>query len=568
MTSKALPEAAVLAARDAALEDNSKWPEFELTDVDIFDAGDQSSRASLLGAGVDRPLVVTGHLRPLKKEHRHLLKQTRPRAPQLIELSGVTTYCYGMFPNGEIGLWAGGAAGWYQLKPSKAYKKIWMEMVEAVEMLYWIADAHADRMGDRENLDAGALKTWKVEQLFGKYSVEVLGMPKMEYEAAQKIYKHKDFLMESMVAKKEAIPWQKSSLYMHLSRKFPKEYAAAKVRMLGPMGKPTVTPTAESVNSDAGSLKRKRGKPAKSRASDAMSVVSDSGASDSVITVASRKDNAEAASTSKVAPKGTGKVAATSCWGRKKADVQAAGGGAESQTPEKSLETTPVPESDRESRRRATKGRPALRPRATKASKGTPRSGKAPMILSNDDDDVEEDEDDAATAPVPSKRKATEEAPVPPSKWRNSRQEVDEGIDMPSSPESTEDDGTGPNEGNHGAGGGEDGGAELPLRLREHLDPVQEDTWVCALDGCSHKVYLASQADSQRLIREHYALHAYDDDARVQLVKQHRHPSLPVNHLMERVRLQARVDGFPGSRTGVGGPIDHSRYPSMPVLRY
>lgn len=103
---------------------------------------------------------------------------------------------------------------------------------------------------------------------------------------------------------------------------------------------------------------------------------------------------------------------------------------------------------------------------------------------------------------------------------------------------------------------------ELPLRLNHERDPIQEDTWVCALDGCTHKVYAASLPESQKLIREHYALHAYDDDDRVQMVKKLQAPSLPVNHLMEKVRIQARLEGFPGSR------VAGTRYPEPVRQRY
>ncbi|RMZ16423.1 hypothetical protein D0860_01034 [Hortaea werneckii] len=53
-----------------------------------------------------------------------------------------------------------------------------------------------------------------------------------------------------------------------------------------------------------------------------------------------------------------------------------------------------------------------------------------------------------------------------------------------------------------------------PSQLNHTADPLQENTWTCALDGCTHKIYLASEPGSQRLIREHYKLHAYDDDER------------------------------------------------------
>lgn len=104
-------------------------------------------------------------------------------------------------------------------------------------------------------------------------------------------------------------------------------------------------------------------------------------------------------------------------------------------------------------------------------------------------------------------------------------------------------------------GGDDDEGIDIPASpaddVPDNPDPVQENTWVCALAGCTHKVYLSHLPASQKLIREHYALHAYDDDERVRMVKRLAQPSLPIGHLMEKVRGQARMEGFPDSTVAV-----------------
>ena len=104
--------------------------------------------------------------------------------------------------------------------------------------------------------------------------------------------------------------------------------------------------------------------------------------------------------------------------------------------------------------------------------------------------------------------------------------------------------------------------------LRHEPDPVQEDTWTCALAGCNHKVYFASRPDSQKLMKEHYILHAYDDDERVQLVDRLKHSSLPVSHLMEKVRLQARAEGLgeEQKKGRVWGDLTGSRFGRGNVL--
>jgi hypothetical protein len=536
MTTKAIPESDILAPRDPALENSSDdWPEFELKDVRVHTPEDASQLTSLLDAAAHYPLTLTGHLEPLPKDQAHLqIQSTTKRAP-LIEITEVRTFSYGQFEDGNIGLWAGGKAGWFALKPARAYKSIWSGMVESVNTFYWIVDAYREKRRNGKGKSAQVLPGYTAEELFDKYADEVLEDAKGGKEAAQVIYEQRGFLLASMLAGKEGITWTKNPLYQHLSQQFPEDHALVKARLNGPARNARQT----SVNSEASNLKRKRGRSMKERSQDVTSTREESAAEEST------RDEAHS-----VKPTATRRTRR----------------GRESPSTETSdIETRTPAHNNDDPIRRSMKGRSALRPKASKASKGASKGGKAPVFDLNDDSDEE-----AALSPSAAKRRHSH-TNARRANQRSNNHDVDEGIDIPSSPASGDTPST-PSDVGAGAldndSDDEAPGIDLAVRLKHEPDPIQEDTWVCALDGCSHKVYQASQTDSQRLIREHYALHAYDDDERVQLVKKLQHPSLPVGHLMERVKLQARNDGFPGSKSTLEGANAHSRYRPLPQVRY
>lgn len=533
MTTKPIPESNILAPRDPTLENSSDdWPEFELKDVRVHIPEDTSQLTSLLDAAAHYPLTLTGHLEPLPKDQAHLqIQNTTKRAP-LIEIAEVRTFSYGQFEDGNIGLWAGGKAGWFALKPARAYKSIWSGMVESVNTFYWIVDAYREKRRNGKGKSAQVLPDYTAEELFDKYADEVLEDAKGGKEAAQVIYEQRGFLLASMLAGKEGITWTKNPLYKHLSQQFPEDHALVKARLTGPARNARQT----SVNSEASNLKRKRGRPMKERSQDVASTREES------VTEESTRDDV--------------KPTATRRTRRGRASPSTETSDTETRTPAHNNDD-PI--------RRSMKGRSALRPKASKANKGASKGGKAPVFDLDDDSD-----DEAALSPSAAKRRHSH-TNARRANRRSNNHDVDEGIDIPSSPASGDAPST-PSDVGAGAldsdSDDEVPGTDLAVRLKHEPDPIQEDTWVCALDGCSHKVYQASQADSQRLIREHYALHAYDDDERVQLVKKLQHPSLPVGHLMERVKLQARNDGFPGSRSTLEGANAHSRYRPLPQVKY
>jgi hypothetical protein len=61
-----------------------------------------------------------------------------------IELQNVTRFSYGEMTDGAYKIWAQGKAGWFEIQPAPQYKPIYDEMIQAVELLYFITDIHSE----------------------------------------------------------------------------------------------------------------------------------------------------------------------------------------------------------------------------------------------------------------------------------------------------------------------------------------------------------------------------------------------------------------------------------------
>ncbi|KAK3650673.1 hypothetical protein LTR56_006078 [Elasticomyces elasticus] len=546
-TTNYTPESNVLAPLDpSTTTDSNEWPDFELNNVRVHLPNDRAATTSLLVASEHYPVTVVGdvQLHSIPKELSHTIKQQNHGRTASIEILEVRSFAYGQFDDGTIGLWASGRAGWFRLKPARAYREIYNGMIEGIGMLYFVADAYREERRSGKGKKATKLPPYTAGELFEKYGTEVMKISPAVGMAAEKVYQHVDFLFASMLAGKEGIDWTSNPLYLHLKAKCSEQHAAVKQRIAGPPQKPAPTkrqPSIESASTNI-SLKRKRGRPPKGQDPESISVASSSTTSN---TRASRRPGTIIhAQHPKPPQQHTRRTRQRT---------------SETTSEEPSVDATPLPEisdsEDGELAIHAGKGKSALRLKPSRGAKGK-KGGKAPVI------EDEESEDEPVSSPT-----AAAQRIVPHDQQRHGkggrykRAEVDEGIDMPDSPPTSEPEAT--------LGAPDDDGDVDPLtaedaaRMEHDVDPVQEDTWRCALDGCTHKVYLASRPESQRLIREHYALHAYDDDERVRLVKKLQAPSLPVDRLMEKVRLQAAVEGFPASRV-VGSrfpePIGGRRY--------
>ncbi|KAF2213898.1 hypothetical protein CERZMDRAFT_95926 [Cercospora zeae-maydis SCOH1-5] len=571
----AIPEVEVLRPRDPSAEDSDDWNEFTLTKAFVHATDDKRDLVSLLVAEAGHPVTVVGELEPLDEDEYDLYlhkPKTEPKRAK-VELHDVRQFAFGE-DDGQSAIWAAGKAGWHRLHPARKYEKIYREMCEAVQMLYYIVDAYKTERYEGKGKNKTLLKEYSAQEIFENYARDVLEVDDVE-QGSTRVYKHKDFLISSMLAGREGLAWTKYPLCKHLYKRFPDTVAMLRKRREAPAehqipasktrnsrkndaesssaplqqsrtrltrqtsvdtdlvtrarAEPGKARTTRQCSAEAGSsgatVKRKRGRPAKQAMSETASHDSASEASDAI----SAEPELEETQEDDEPVMGPPKTRPGRNTRRNPEPVV--------------LEILATPakeeESDEEIRAREQKNKSSLRPRASKASKSAARNGgKGP----EQQDDSSDDEPDPPSSPIPGKRKNEDHLEDLQRRWpkrRSSRPHDDEGIDIPTSPDSS------------------GGDIDLPLGLTEvaSVHAVQEDTWVCALDRCTHKVHASSHPESQRLIREHYALHAYDDDERVQMVKKVEAPSLPVGRLMEKVKMQAKAEGFPGS---------HAAAPSMP----
>ncbi|OAT12486.1 hypothetical protein BDBG_07820 [Blastomyces gilchristii SLH14081] len=198
----------VLAARNASLNDENDWEEFALTDVKVLVPG-KTRYANVLSASADNPVRVTGQLEVVEKEQEELVLDDSYRNKRVL-IDNVTHYAYGQHDDGEIGLWVAGAAGWFSIAPARGYKPMFNEMVEAIDLLYFLADQHqkSRRRGRKWNP--------KVNYLFDEYTKHTNGACEDAEDSAEVFYKHHEFLINRMVQGKENVDWASTPIYAHL----------------------------------------------------------------------------------------------------------------------------------------------------------------------------------------------------------------------------------------------------------------------------------------------------------------------------------------------------------------
>lgn len=359
-------------------------------------------------------------------------------------------------------------------------------------MFSWLAKAHLRRSSSSKRRLKQSYLDWPVEQLFEDYGIELYGHPKMGLEAAQKIHKHKEFLLESMLCGKGDVVWADTPLYTYLTKKFPKQTKAAK-SFLQTMQDNNMLCNALPIRASDSALKRKRGQ-----------------------NVAA--EHAELHQDRPVEAKRT----ATRKHMSENASLPA----------REEHPSTPKPNSVLDRRRHAMKGRSALRPSAVNLANGGARreEEQAPVVAEDatESEDADTDSSGASDEIDISLLTTRHPGPAPAQVTRDETSSASSG------------DETGPQ--------GQASAVDVPPSSPARPSDEEVDTWQCTFDGCSHRVVAASQPDLQVLTEEHVALHAYDNDVRVRLVRQLEHASLPVSHLMDRVRLQARADQWKSSR--------------------
>jgi hypothetical protein len=66
----------------------------------------------------------------------------KPAKSVEIELQSVTRFSYGELTDGEFAIWAEGKAGWFELRPAPHYARIYEDMIQAVQLLYFVTDIY------------------------------------------------------------------------------------------------------------------------------------------------------------------------------------------------------------------------------------------------------------------------------------------------------------------------------------------------------------------------------------------------------------------------------------------
>ncbi|KAI5203309.1 hypothetical protein E4T39_04168 [Aureobasidium subglaciale] len=476
-------ESLVLRPRDSAQVISDDWPEFELKQAFVFDPEDpDKTPISLLHAGHYRPLTITGKLEPPNSRNTASFLDNTSRRAIAIELTAVKEFSYGEYEDGSLDIWAAGQAGWFTIRPSRAYRDMYNDMTQALKLLYFMADSYR---ASKRYADLSA------PFFFQKCSEEGLEGCNNVIDVAAMFTKHRYFLIASMLTNKEGLQWYRDDFALVQSRIKPPR--SSKVSSQKTSSQSPAPSTASS---------RRRRATAKQQSATPKSIA----------TMRSGRSTRSTRSQSNATIDSLPIILDDTSELERLPHVAS--------TPEhnKNVVDQSISSSDNEmtSTGGKGKGKSVLRPRpskyvpsrADKMTRNSPAAvqGKKGADLPQLDDSDMILVDSPPPAPEDVSNKHTEDT------TEDSDDDDDENM----------------------AGTSE---ATLPFRLQDSLN--NGDVWQCPVDGCMHRTYAASEPSSQLLIRAHNQTHDFDDDERVQLVRRMEAPYLPVNRLMDKVRGMA-----------------------------
>ncbi|PNS18920.1 hypothetical protein CAC42_6015 [Sphaceloma murrayae] len=485
------PESHLLAPVSPTINPDD-WPIFTLSSATVTSS--TAVPVSLLTADVHHPLTIRGRLPAIPRALSH--HRLQPGGAEDIEIRDVRQYAYGQYDDGRVEIWAAGKAGWFTVRPGKTYRVVYEGMVEAIEVLYFAADAYSQlnetkrRKGKRRRGEVSA------EEVFAGYAA-ANGL-RGEEEAREVFEKRRGFLIKSMLLGKEGVEWERTGLWQWFVESFEDDVEEARR---------DIATAQRHTDGKVKGVKRKRE------------------------SVQPADDTSTAGSSRARKPR--------------RSHVKSEPSTPHTETPFDS------DEGERSGKRpKGHKGKSVLRPKANHFAI-----------------EAEEPEDDDSMADFQTIRLRVDleqELPhVPPTRLtastmtnsRKSGQEeampgaavVDEGIDM--GLDNSGDENSEESDGDVISRSKID---QMPVRLREeHTVATGEgDIWSCPLDGCMQKVYAASEAASQKLIKEHYRMHVHDEDSemRMELVRRMEAPGQPVSRLMRKIQETGRLGVQPITR--------------------
>lgn len=81
----------------------------------------------------------------------------KPYKPTDIVIRNVTRYSYAQMTDGTYVVWALGKAGWFEIQPAAHYQTIYDDMIQAVQVLYFVIDIYSKRGRKGYGPTAGAI---------------------------------------------------------------------------------------------------------------------------------------------------------------------------------------------------------------------------------------------------------------------------------------------------------------------------------------------------------------------------------------------------------------------------
>ncbi|KAF2259372.1 hypothetical protein CC78DRAFT_503303 [Lojkania enalia] len=217
------PELDILKPVDPSISNPDDYEIFTLSDARVL-YNSNGKPASLLAAYADTPLKVEGRLeQPDRQQAKYLVK--KPYKPVEIEICNVTRFSYGQMEDGEIMIWALGAAGWFEIRPARTYKDIYLNMVEAVEVLYFVTDIYNEPRKRGGGPSASLI--------FQEYAEDERFACDDPTQAEMIFRKHKAFLFMCMLNRAQGIGWSNTPLYQWFRKQYLSDFENAKARIEG-----------------------------------------------------------------------------------------------------------------------------------------------------------------------------------------------------------------------------------------------------------------------------------------------------------------------------------------------
>lgn len=136
-----------------------------------------------------------------------------------LRIENCTQYAFGQDPSGKSVIWAAGKAGWFAIIPSARYAPVYDDIVKAIDLIYFLSDAHQTFALRRPVRGA------KVEELLALYQQHTDYRVDDDAEAEAVLEKHHSFLIRQMLEGWEGINWARTHLWTYFSRLYPDEVA-------------------------------------------------------------------------------------------------------------------------------------------------------------------------------------------------------------------------------------------------------------------------------------------------------------------------------------------------------